>query len=305
MLEFIDLLLVDEAGQVTAEVGMASFSLAKKAMIVGDIYQIEPVWNATPRIDYANLRKYDLIDSVEKESLICELNNKGFTASNGSIMKIAQNGSFYQLDNYSVRGMLLDEHRRCFGEIIQISNELAYEGLLRPMRLDQPKGKLPPIAFKHIDGDSEKFNGSRINTAEVDAIVRWIISNRNLIADEYRSDKKTVEELIGIITPFSAQKELIKQQLKEAQFDVVRMKIGTIHALQGAERRLIIFSSVYTRNDIGTYFFDRNVNMLNVAVSRAQDCFIVFGDKEIFKESQKPSGILAKHLFAKKENEIV
>ena len=305
LFEFIDLLLVDEAGQVSPEVGMASFSLARKALVIGDIYQIEPVWNATPRIDYANLKRHDLIDSVENESLIDELNDKGFTASSGSIMKIAQNASFYQLDNYSVRGMLLNEHRRCFREIIQISNELAYEGLLKPMRMDQPTGKLFPLLYKNVEGASENFNGSRMNSDEADAIISWIISNKNRIEDEYRSDKKMLEELVGIITPFSAQKELIRQKMREAEFDVSGMKIGTVHALQGAERRLIIFSSVYTRHDIGAYFFDRNVNMLNVAVSRAQDCFIVFGDKEIFKTSEKPSGILAKHVFGKKENEIV
>jgi len=305
LFEFIDLLLVDEAGQVSPEVGMASFALAKKALVIGDIYQIEPVWNATPRIDYANLKRHDLIDSVENELLIDELNDKGFTASSGSIMKIAQSASFYQLDNYSVRGMLLNEHRRCFREIIQISNELAYEGLLKPMRIDQPKGKLSPLLYKNVEGASENFNGSRMNMAEADAIASWIISNRSLIESEYKSDRKTLEELVGIITPFSAQKELIMQKLREAKFDISRMKIGTIHALQGAERRLVIFSSVYTRYDVGTYFFDRNVNMLNVAVSRAQDCFIVFGDRQIFKDSKKPSGILAKHVFGRKENEIV
>jgi superfamily I DNA and/or RNA helicase len=45
MLEFVDFLIVDEAGQVSPEVGLASFGLAKQAVIVGDIQQIEPVWN--------------------------------------------------------------------------------------------------------------------------------------------------------------------------------------------------------------------------------------------------------------------
>ena len=77
------------------------------------------------------------------------------------------------------------------------------------------------------------------------------------------------------------------------------MKIGTVHALQGAERPVILFSSVYGPGDTGTMFFDRDnkPNILNVAVSRAKDSFIVFGNRNILDEkSSKPSGILAKHL---------
>ncbi|MBV8401968.1 MAG: DNA2/NAM7 family helicase, partial [Acetobacteraceae bacterium] len=39
----IDLIIVDEAGQVGPHVGMAAFSLANRAIVVGDVHQIEPV----------------------------------------------------------------------------------------------------------------------------------------------------------------------------------------------------------------------------------------------------------------------
>ena len=41
----IDLLIVDESGQVAPELAVPSFSLAKQAILVGDIQQIEPVWS--------------------------------------------------------------------------------------------------------------------------------------------------------------------------------------------------------------------------------------------------------------------
>ena len=41
LLSFIDILMVDEAGQTPAENGGASFALAKKASVVGDIYLVE------------------------------------------------------------------------------------------------------------------------------------------------------------------------------------------------------------------------------------------------------------------------
>jgi superfamily I DNA and/or RNA helicase len=77
------------------------------------------------------------------------------------------------------------------------------------------------------------------------------------------------------------------------------MKIGTVHALQGTERPIILFSMVYGKGDSATMFFDRDnkPNMLNVAVSRAQDTFIVFANTAILnKKAKTPSGILANHL---------
>ncbi|MEP5340214.1 MAG: AAA domain-containing protein [Algibacter sp.] len=86
--------------------------------------------------------------------------------------------------------------------------------------------------------------------------------------------------------------------LKQAGFDTNKMKIGTVHALQGAERSIIIFSSVYGEGEVDTMFFDRDnkPNMLNVA-SRAKDSFFIFGNMGIFDSSKNtPSSKLAKYL---------
>ena len=47
--------------------------------------------------------------------------------------------------------------------------------------------------------------------------------------------------------------------------------------------------------------------MLNVAISRAKDSFLVFGDLDVISAapSSSPRGILAKYLFSKPENELV
>lgn len=88
-------------------------------------------------------------------------------------------------------------------------------------------------------------------------------------------------------------------QLKQVGFDVVRMKIGTVHALQGAEKEIVLFSTVYGDGDVSTMFFDKGnkPNILNVAVSRAKESFIVFGNERIFNEEAKtPSGLLRSYL---------
>lgn len=298
LLNFIDCLIVDESGQVSPEVGVATFGLAKRAIVVGDIKQIEPVWNTVPRVDLGNLKKNGLIKN-ESEAYYRILFEKGFLCSNGSIMKLAQNATSF-IDpaiKLNERGMMLVEHRRCENEIIAYCNHLAYNGLLRPMKSPKASLLFPPMLLIHVDGNSTKVGMDRFNDEEARAIAEWIKINSKVITEKYR---KPIENVIGVITPFREQKKRLIRQLHQIGIDTNKMKIGTVHALQGAERNIILFSPVYGKGDTGTMFFDRDnkPNMLNVAVSRARDNFIVVGNKTIFnKKVNTPSGKLAGYLL--------
>lgn len=61
LFNFIDLLIVDEAGQVLPEVCGASFSLAKRALVIGDTQQIEPISSVPRPVDVSNLRHSGLL----------------------------------------------------------------------------------------------------------------------------------------------------------------------------------------------------------------------------------------------------
>ena len=64
-----------------------------------------------------------------------------------------------------------------------------------------------------------------------------------------------------------------------------------------------LFSTSPVYGHLGNTFFDAGPNMMNVAVSRARDSFIVIGNPDLFSEgSSKPSGILARHLRKKKSS---
>ncbi|WP_181149683.1 hypothetical protein [Arthrobacter sp. MYb227] len=52
--------------------------------------------------------------------------------------------------------------------------------------------------------------------------------------------------------------------------------MGTAHRLQGAERPIVLFSPTYGQNSPQAGFIDANPELMNVAVSRAKDLFIVF-----------------------------
>ncbi|MBE9465424.1 DEAD/DEAH box helicase [Dyadobacter subterraneus] len=211
-------------------------------------------------------------------------------------MKMAQNACKYKEKGLDEKGVILVEHRRCYDEIINYCNVLAYSGQLKPLKGKAKKtNPFPPMYCIHVNGNSTVTNSSRTNLYEVEAIVNWLLVNREQIEMFYGK----TEDVVGIITPFSGQKNSLKYALKKAGFDTRIFKIGTVHALQGAERSLVLFSMVYGKGDSGTMFFDRDnkPNMLNVAVSRAKDSFIVFANTAILdKKAKTPSGILANYL---------
>lgn len=279
---FIDCLIVDEAGQASPEISMAQFALAKKAVVVGDVKQIEPVWNILNSVDKANLETFELNSDGSNDF-------NGRLCSCGSLMRIAQAACAVKDESIEEKGNILLEHRRCLPEIIKYCSNLAYNGKIKPMRKSEKK-PFPPMAFFNVKSESTTKNGSkRVNPDESKAICEWLLNNREEIEKTYGD----VEECVGILTPFRGQKEQLHLDLEKSGFKVGDFKMGTVHALQGAEKPIVLFSSVYTKADnVKKMFFDGSVNMLNVAVSRAKDSFILFGDKRVFSDKDTPSGKL-------------
>ena len=69
---FADLLIADEAGQTSPEIAAASFALAKRAVIVGDEYQIPPVWGTSRLLDISLALEAGVIRSAEDFRLLEE-----------------------------------------------------------------------------------------------------------------------------------------------------------------------------------------------------------------------------------------
>ena len=83
---FIDWLIVDEAGQVTPEVGGATFALAQRALVVGDTMQIQPVWGVHRAADEGNLAQSGIARTEQERELFA---HTGMSAASGSVMRIA------------------------------------------------------------------------------------------------------------------------------------------------------------------------------------------------------------------------
>lgn len=275
----IDLLIVEEAGQVTPEIAAPAFSLAKRALVIGDENQIPPVWGLTGALDTTLALQYGVIEKKEDFSLLAE---SGLNCSASNSMKVAKNACKY-------KGLFLSEHRRCYNEIIAFCNQLIYKEQLQPKRgngkedTTYPLPGLPQMGYKNISAEHAAQAGvSRYNEAEARAIVAWLKARYPAIRQAYQDSDRRLkpDEILAVITPFKAQAQLIRSYIaKEMPRERTFITVGTVHTFQGAERKIILFSTVYGAKDSG-YFIERNPNLVNVAVSRAQDSFLIFGARD-------------------------
>ncbi|MCB1033449.1 MAG: AAA family ATPase, partial [Acidobacteria bacterium] len=258
LLQGLDLLIVDEAGQVAPDVGAAVLPLARRAVVIGDEHQIEPIWGIHRRVDSANLRAVGLDpESRELEAM---------RASSSSLLRLAQRSTRFTAAPRR-DGLLLKEHRRCVPEIIAYCNTLVYGGQLEPHREALASRSLPAMGWAHVKGEARPYRGSWVNPGEAWAIARWLRQHREELETLYG---RPLDELAGVVTPFAAQRtELLKaltpekpprkkgrkgrssdrQEGKEVEPEEDPLpiaEVGTVHTFQGAEREIMIFSPVYS-----------------------------------------------------------
>ena len=157
--------------------------------------------------------------------------------------------------------ILLSYHYRCHKKIIDFNNKKYYNNKLNIKSKVQSENPLVLI-------DVEDNNTDLKNTSPAEAmkIIDYVKENK---------DKK-----IGIITPFVNQKKLIDEMLKENSINNVTC--GTVHAFQGDEKDVIMFSMAVTdRTSSNTYsWLKNNKELINVATSRAKEQLIVLSSSK-------------------------
>lgn len=293
LFNFIDLLIVDEAGQTCSEIGIPSFALAKKAIVVGDEDQIPPIY--TIKTGTSKWYMEDLLGERKLNDMEDRKIFKLIDCSNSSIMKIASNRSYFNRiwsDGETLKGLFLDEHRRCYDEIIAYCNKLIYKGRLKSLGGNPKEGEsvMPVMAYLYVPHKkSEKPpTGSRKSEDEAQAIVDWIKKNEQIIKRE--NHNKDLKDIISVITPFSHQAKIIKKELNDLDIPV-----GTVHTFQGAESPIVIYSTVYGSEEKFS-FVNGNKQLMNVAVSRAKKHFFLFCSKkpDMIGQDDSPFNLLLK-----------
>lgn len=157
--------------------------------------------------------------------------------------------------------ILLHNHYRCHPRIIEFNNRKYYNSRLQ-IRTESQE----PVPLEYMDIQDTRANVKNTAPAEARAVAEYAARNR--------------DRSIGVITPFVNQKQLIEQALKEE--GVTNVTCGTVHAFQGDEKDVILFSTAITdQTQAGTYeWLKNNRELINVATSRARDKLIVLGSQK-------------------------
>lgn len=169
--------------------------------------------------------------------------------------------------------IMLDTNYRCPGDVVQLSSNLFYGGLLKGHKqLDRPSIYLLHNSSRAV----MDHDGSFVNNGTMHSVTHQV--NRAL---------ERGRRSIGVITPFRAQAERIAEQLKdlETQYADADIQVGTVHKFQGKEKEVIIFDITASPGINGKIprslagsIESSTAKLLNVALTRAEDFFIIIGD---------------------------
>lgn len=293
-----DLLIVDEAGQVMPQLGLAALALAKKTVVVGDALQLAPIHSVDARIEDLMLTRKDLHGYIQP------WRQQHWASVNNSLIQLCQSLSQWKYDDYN-GGALLKEHYRCYPEIINLCNELLYQGQLQPQRPRAQQDQKNPcpqqlaLEVVIVPNSKDQVSGSsRMNEVEAHEIVNWLLAQIPYLYQAYKAQgyNKGVKDFVAVVPPFAAQAEVVKNllnkrisMLEESQkvsgFDYEQLSnitIDTVHSLQGAECKVVLISTTYGEGSEPS-FINNSSELFNVAISRAQDKVVVFGAKGIIQ----------------------
>lgn len=262
-----DFVMMDEAGQCNVANALIPICRGKRVVLIGDPQQLRPVIVLDENRNKLLMKKYNI--------------SKEYNYTSNSIY------TTYTSVDVTNNEALLSYHYRCNDKIIGFSNKKYYKGKLK-LRSKSMEAK--PLEFVNTEIADKNVPSNEKNVSDIEAkhICEYIKNNPN---------KK-----IGIITPFVKQKDCIEYYLK--QYKINDVSVGTVHAFQGDQKDVIIFSTAVTKNThAATYnWLKCNKELINVAVSRAKDKFIILGNKTAINNLSKEKDDL-KELFEYVEKE--
>ncbi len=271
--EIFDVVVIDEASQVSVAQAFPALLRAKKVVVLGDQKQFSNVKSAQAsnalNQGYLNdLDKYFRANISTAADKIQRL--KQFDIKN-SVLEF-----FDLIANYTE---MLRKHFRGYQELISFSSKYFYGGHLQAIKVrGKPIEEVIEFSFVKPSDKPERYKN--INTPEAQFIKEML----HQMIDE------GIGQTVGIITPFREQQQFLTKYIFGDSYadrfeEELRLKIMTFDTCQGEERDIIIYSMVATpTQDLLNYIFpvsmdnieDRveealKVQRLNVGFSRAKE----------------------------------
>jgi len=268
-LEAVDVLFVDEAGQMSLANALALAQGGKSLVLLGDPQQLEqPIQGTHPDGAGATALEHVLGDHQTMPA---------------------------------DRGLFLPVTRRLHPRICSFTSEAFYENRLQPL----PGLERQSIAgsgwitsagpwFLPVEHDGNR-NASAEEVAAVADLVRALTSDDVLWVDRHGEPRPIRLEDILIVAPFNAQVADLIAKLPGA-------RIGTVDRFQGQEAPIAIFSLATSRPEDAPrgMEFLYNAHRFNVATSRAQVSCILVGSPRLFEpDCQSPRQMQLANAFCR------
>ena len=261
-------LFIDEAAQALEAACWIAIRKADRVILAGDHCQLPPTIKCIEAMRGG-------LDETLMQKIVC---NKPETVS------------------------LLKTQYRMNDEIMRFSSEWFYHGELNSAPEVKYRSILDfdtPIVWVNTENMdcNEEFVGEsfgRINKAEALLCIEELKKYINKIGKERLLDERID---FGVISPYKAQVQYLRQLVKKDNFFKPfrsLMTINTVDGFQGQERDVILISLVRANED-GQIGFLNDLRRMNVAITRARMKLIILGD----------ASTLTKHPFYKKLYEYI
>jgi hypothetical protein len=284
-----DLVVIDEASQVSIAQALPAMLRGKKTVVLGDPRQFSNVKAsyASREINigaFSNVTRAleSILPSTGPSERARYLEKVRHFDVRTSILEFVRNVSNYH--------GFLRKHFRSYLELIDYSNEAFYTRMLQIMKIRSVPIR-EVIGFEQVDASSApSIEGtSNTNAAEASCILQRLSA---LVAEGYSGT-------VGVITPFTDQQALISSMVLESPnyraFRKLRIKVMTFDSCQGEERDTIFYSMVECPGQhILRYIFPKDLRhldleeegnlraqRLNVGFSRARECVVIVHSKSL------------------------
>ena len=246
-----DLVIIDEASQsdLTA---LPSLLRARKVLIVGDDKQVSPEGIGLDFEKVRSLMKQCLSDQVDTFRPL-----------------MSPNRSIYDLFKvvFAKSAVMLKEHFRCVGPIIEYSKREFYNHELRPLRLPKSSERLDPPLIDVLIEDGYRKGDTNLPEAQ------FIVDEIKAIVEDSRMSGLS----IGVVSLLADKQAFaIWERLsEELGLEVIRrhqITCGDARTFQGKERDIMFLSMVSAPNNVGAPLSkDTFAQRFNVAASRAKN----------------------------------
>ena len=269
-------LFIDEAGQAVPQAAAGALWRCKRAVVVGDPFQIEPVVTTPDAIikelgNHFDLKWEQMDSTLSVQRMADRVNRYGWTMNDDWV------------------GSPLRVHRRCTDPMFSIANEIAYAGMMYNSTPSASTKLLMETAFVDVRGNVEAGCRHYV-TAQGEVI-------RKMILDEI--DRQQALPDLFVISPFSEipsklRSELEKplkaavanlpQQMNDKKVnDWLDTHIGTVHTFQGKQAEgVILCLGLDSTKERAAQWAASKPNLLNVALTRAKLRFVAVGDGQIW-----------------------